>query len=78
MALTPDPSPVRERGEELVNRAGDLPSSSHATAYDTSTNVMKAYYVKSKYPDPKIKLFIRFLKARFNADYDWECRNQAL
>ena len=52
--------------------------SSHNVAYDTSTNVMKAYYVKSKYPDPKIKLFIRFLKARFSGDYDWENRGQAL
>jgi DNA-binding transcriptional LysR family regulator len=37
-------------------------------------NTLKAFSYRTKQPNLKVDAFIRFLKARFSADYDWEAQ----
>jgi DNA-binding transcriptional LysR family regulator len=59
-------------------RAGRLvalfpgPDGSAAGSYDTSVNIMKAYYLKQDFPNRKIEAFVEFLKSHFGPGYDWE------
>jgi DNA-binding transcriptional LysR family regulator len=63
-------------GPEL--RSGKLhslfPTHGDTPGYGTTTNTMKAYYLKSRFPNPIIEAFIQFLKARFKSNYNWEHR----
>jgi DNA-binding transcriptional LysR family regulator len=40
----------------------------------TTPSTMRAFYLKSRFPDPKTAAFIEFLKARFKGNYSWERR----
>jgi DNA-binding transcriptional LysR family regulator len=40
----------------------------------TTPSTMRAFYLKSRFPDPKITAFIEFLKERFKGNYSWERR----
>lgn len=42
--------------------------------YETTTNTMKAYYLKPRFPNPTIRAFVDFLKERFRSNYNWERR----
>lgn len=63
-------------GPEL--RTGKLrslfPADRDGTAYRTTTNTMKIYYLKSRVPNPTIQAFVEFLRERFRSNYNWEHR----
>jgi DNA-binding transcriptional LysR family regulator len=60
-------------------RSGKLrslfPTHDNTAGYGTTTNTMKAYYLKSRFPNPIIQAFIQFLKVRFKSNYNWEHRD---
>jgi DNA-binding transcriptional LysR family regulator len=66
------------RSGELRSLFSDRTGADRSPPYETTTNTMKAYYLRSRFPDPKTRAFIRFIKTRFQSNYDWEHRDGAI
>ena len=60
------------RRKELLSLFPRHKRSKGSEAFDATTpNVMKAYYLKGRFPEPKIEAFIGFLKERFRSKEVW-------
>jgi len=66
------------RGGRLISLfPGGMGSADGALGDATTPSTMRAFYLKSRFPDPKTTAFIEFLKVRFKTNYNWERRESA-
>ena len=63
------------RNKDLISLFPGSGKSRGAAVFDATTpNVMKAYHLKGRFPEPKIQAFIEFLKDRFQSNSVWQQR----